>query len=193
MNPELLNGEAGRLFAPVTLFALARFLENHGEDFLSWRDGCIVIETYYDKQFRALGGDTNRLISFFEDYYNMNDAARYYIAALRKPSKPKTLNMQTNSQQPTGGASLPPASGSADTELMKARSIGDALAAALMGEYSRADALGQWAADLKLPDNQCIVDGLKSEGIPVEKWERIHAKVYPQNDRTERQPPKLKE
>jgi len=63
-------------------------------------------------------------------------------------------------------------------ELMKARSIGDALAAALMGEYSRSDALGQWAAELRLPDNQELVDKLKSEGVPVEKWERIHAKVY---------------
>ncbi len=68
------------------LDALVRFLENRGDDFLSWRDGCIVVETYYDKQFRALGGDTNRLISFFEDYCNMNDAARHYIAALRKAS-----------------------------------------------------------------------------------------------------------
>lgn len=68
--------------------------------------------------------------------------------------------------------------GSADTELMKARNIGDALAAALMGEYSRADALGQWA-DLALPDNQELVERLKADGIPVEKWERIHAKVYP--------------
>lgn len=64
------------------------------------------------------------------------------------------------------------------TELMKARNISDALAAALMGEYSRAAALGQWAADLKLPDNQLLVARLKSEGIPVEKWERINAKVY---------------
>ena len=65
------------------LDALVQFLENHGEDFLSWRDGCIVIETYYDKQFRALGGDTNRLISFFEDYCNMDEAGRKYIEALK--------------------------------------------------------------------------------------------------------------
>ena len=65
------------------LAGLVRFLEDHGEDFLSWRDGCIVVETYYDKKFRALGGDTNRLISFFEDYCNMHDAARHYIAALK--------------------------------------------------------------------------------------------------------------
>lgn len=63
--------------------ALERFLGNHGEEFLSWRDGCIVVETYYDKKFRALGGDTNRLISFFEDYCTMPDASRRYIAALR--------------------------------------------------------------------------------------------------------------
>ena len=69
---------------------------------------------------------------------------------------------------------------------MKSRNIGDALAAALMGEYSRADALGQWAADLKLPDNQDLVDRLKAEGIPIEKWERIHAKVYPPNAAGER-------
>ena len=66
------------------LGALVLFLENHGEDFLRWDDGRIVIETYYDKKFRALGGDTNRLISFFEDYCNIHDAARHYIAALRK-------------------------------------------------------------------------------------------------------------
>jgi len=62
--------------------ALDHFLETHGEDFLSWRDGCIVVETYYDKKFRALGGDTRRLISFFEDYCNMTDASRHYLAAL---------------------------------------------------------------------------------------------------------------
>lgn len=73
-----------------------------------------------------------------------------------------------------------------NTELMKARSIGDALAAALMGQYSRADALGQWASDLKLPDNQELVERLKSEAIPVEKWERIHAKVYPPNTQVQR-------
>jgi hypothetical protein len=60
---------------------IARFLENHGDDFLSWRDGCIVIETYYDTQFRALGGDTNRLIALFEDYGNMTDASQKYIEA----------------------------------------------------------------------------------------------------------------
>jgi hypothetical protein len=65
---------------------LAYFLENHGDDFLSWHDGCIVVETYYDEKFRALGGDTNRLISFFEDYSTMHDAARHYIAALRQAS-----------------------------------------------------------------------------------------------------------
>ena len=65
------------------LDAVVRFLENHGEDFLSWRDGCIVVETYYDKKFRAIGGDTNRLISFFEDYSTMYDATRHYIAAVR--------------------------------------------------------------------------------------------------------------
>lgn len=68
------------------LDALVQFLENHGDDFLSWRDGCIVVETYYDKKFRALGGDTNRLISFFEDYGTMHDTARHYIAAMRKAS-----------------------------------------------------------------------------------------------------------
>lgn len=66
------------------LDAVVRFLENHGDDFLSWRDGCIVVETHYDKQFRALGGDTNRLISFFEDHCNMTDAAHHYVAAMRQ-------------------------------------------------------------------------------------------------------------
>ena len=71
------------------LASLAKFLENHGDDFLSWRDGCIFVETYYDKQFRALGGDTNRLISLFEDYCNMTDAARHYVAAMRQASNKK--------------------------------------------------------------------------------------------------------
>ena len=82
------NSNKSETLAPVgssaLLDALALFLENHGEDFLSWRDGCIVVETYYDKKFRVLGGDTNRLISFFEDYCNMTDTSRHYIAALRK-------------------------------------------------------------------------------------------------------------
>jgi len=67
---------------------LERFLENHGEDFLYWRDGCVVVSTYYDKQFRALGGDTNRLISFFEDYSNIFEAARHYLAAIG-PKQPE--------------------------------------------------------------------------------------------------------
>ena len=73
------------------LDALERFLENHGDDFLSWRDGCIVVETYYDKQFRTMGGDTRRLISFFEDYSVMHDAARHYIAAMRQASNAGTV------------------------------------------------------------------------------------------------------
>lgn len=67
-------------------------------------------------------------------------------------------------------------------ELMKSRNIGDSLAAALMGQYSRSEALAQWAADLKLPDNQELVDRLKSEGLPVDKWIAIHDKIYaPEN------------
>ncbi len=69
------------------LDALARFLENHGDDFLSWQDGYVVVETYRDKQFRALGGDTNRLITFFEDYGNMTDAALNYIEAMWNASR----------------------------------------------------------------------------------------------------------
>jgi hypothetical protein len=89
MNDQLpatpAEARAGEpLAASGLLDALERFLENHGEDFLSWSDGCIVVETYFDKKFRAIGGDTNRLISFFEDYCNMNDAARHYIAAMRQ-------------------------------------------------------------------------------------------------------------
>ena len=70
-------------------FPLAGFLDNHGEDFMWWRDGCVVVETLYDKKFRALGGDTNRLISFFEDYSTMHDAARHYIAAIKKEKNAK--------------------------------------------------------------------------------------------------------
>jgi hypothetical protein len=75
---------------PTTLPSseIARFLEKHGENFLTWQDGCIVVETYYDKKFRALGGDTDRLISFFEDYCNMDEAARKYIEALNAKLTP---------------------------------------------------------------------------------------------------------
>jgi len=84
MNDQLpatpAEARAGEpLAASGLLDALAQFLENHGEDFMSFRDGCIVVETYYDKQFRALGGDTDRLISLFEDYCNMDEAGRKYI------------------------------------------------------------------------------------------------------------------
>jgi hypothetical protein len=74
---------AAAIRSNVGLDALEQFLENHGEDLLSWRDGSIVIQTYYDKKFRALGGDTNPLISFFEDYCNMPEASRKYIEALK--------------------------------------------------------------------------------------------------------------
>ena len=55
-------------------------------DHSSWDDGCVVIETYYEKQFRALGGDPLRMPSYFEDYGNMHDASRHYIEDLRSAS-----------------------------------------------------------------------------------------------------------
>ena len=61
------------------LDAIVRFLEIHGDEFLSWRDGCVVVSTYHAKRFRILGGDTNRLLSLFEEYCNMDDAGRKYI------------------------------------------------------------------------------------------------------------------
>lgn len=61
--------------------SLATFLEDHGNDMLAWHDGAIRIETYYEKQFRALGGDTNRLIACFEEYGNMTEASRHYMKA----------------------------------------------------------------------------------------------------------------
>ena len=73
-----------------------------------------------------------------------------------------------------------------NTELCKARNIGDALAAALLGEYSRSEALGQWAADLKLPDNEELVERLKSAGIPIDKWVSIHNTVYSPNEKGQR-------
>lgn len=89
-NPQpsqtLAEAPDGRVSSGPSLDALVRFLEDHGEDFLSWRDGCIVVETYFDKKFRALGGDTNRLISIFDDCGCMTDAARHYLAAMRKAS-----------------------------------------------------------------------------------------------------------
>ena len=73
--------------APASwLDALERFLENHGEEFLSWSNGCVRIETYYEKQFRALGGNTDRLIAYFEDYCNAQEASEHYIASLRGAS-----------------------------------------------------------------------------------------------------------
>lgn len=68
------------------LDALERFLENHGDEFLFWRDGCVVIESYFEKQFRAVGGNVDRLIAHFEDYCNMRDASQHYIASLRSAS-----------------------------------------------------------------------------------------------------------
>ena len=88
-----------RVASSAGLDALTRFLENRGEDFIYWRDGSVVIETYYDKQFRALGGDTHRLISFFEDYSTMHDAARHYIAALRQASNAKLTDPAAKPKQ----------------------------------------------------------------------------------------------
>ncbi len=58
--------------------AITEFLENHGDDLLSWREGAVVIETYYKKQFLALGGNVDRLIALFEDYGTMQEAAEHY-------------------------------------------------------------------------------------------------------------------
>jgi hypothetical protein len=35
-------------------------------------------------EFNAIGGETVRLISFFEDYHVMDDAARHYIESLSR-------------------------------------------------------------------------------------------------------------
>ncbi len=59
--------------------ALARFLDQHASDFLSWGFGSIVVSSHYDKQFRAMGGDTKLLISFFEDYGNIEEAVQGYL------------------------------------------------------------------------------------------------------------------
>lgn len=72
------------------LDVLERFLEAHGDSYLSWRDGCVVIETYYEKRFRALGGDPLRMPAYFEDYGNMHDASRHYIEDLRSASDEST-------------------------------------------------------------------------------------------------------
>ncbi len=60
--------------------AIARFLDQHGHDLLSWRDGFISVSSHYDKQFRALGGETKLLISFFEDYGNIEEATQGYLS-----------------------------------------------------------------------------------------------------------------
>ena len=67
----------------ATITQLSQWLENHGDDFLSWRDGCIVVESYYDKRFCALGGNTQTMISFFEDYGTMDEAGRRYIDSIK--------------------------------------------------------------------------------------------------------------
>jgi hypothetical protein len=58
---------------------MKHWLENHGSDLLRWQRGAIVIETFYEKQFRALGGDLNRLIACFEDNGEMSGAIDDYF------------------------------------------------------------------------------------------------------------------
>lgn len=74
----------------VNINAQARFLARYGEDYLSFRDGCIVVDTYYDKQFRALGGDPRLLMSYLDDYCNVNEAARHYLEIIT--NDPTTLS-----------------------------------------------------------------------------------------------------
>ena len=59
--------------------AIMNFLERHECDLIYWRDGVVVIETYFEKLFVALGGNVDRLIALFEDYGSASDAARYYF------------------------------------------------------------------------------------------------------------------
>jgi len=59
--------------------SLARFLLNRASEFMSWNDGRIVIDSNLDKQFRALGGDTTRLLTIFEDCGNAHEAAQKYL------------------------------------------------------------------------------------------------------------------
>ena len=56
------------------------FLENNGSSLLNWRRGTVVIESYYAKQFEALGGDLDRLIACFEDNCEIDGAIEDYFA-----------------------------------------------------------------------------------------------------------------
>jgi hypothetical protein len=58
---------------------MKRWLENHGDLLLRWDRGCIVIESFYEKQFKALGGDLGRLIACFEDNGEMSGAIDDYF------------------------------------------------------------------------------------------------------------------
>jgi hypothetical protein len=87
---------------------------------------------------------------------------------------------ETGNAQPSRASANGSAAPCQQCELNKSRNVSDSLAAALMGEYSRSEALAEWAADLKLPDNSDIVDRLKSEGVPVDRWVRRLNESYEQ-------------
>jgi len=59
--------------------SLTRFLLNRASEFMSWNDGRIIIDSNLDRQFRALGGDTTRLLALFEDCGNAHEAAQKYL------------------------------------------------------------------------------------------------------------------
>jgi hypothetical protein len=70
--------------------AIIDFLEKHGDDFIYWRDGTIMIESYFEKLFVALGGNIDRIVALFEDYGAMHEAAAHYFFSLRNNRRERT-------------------------------------------------------------------------------------------------------
>jgi hypothetical protein len=59
--------------------SLRSWLDNYGDSLLRWDRGMVVIESYYEKEFRALGGDILKLAACFEDNGEMNGAVEDYF------------------------------------------------------------------------------------------------------------------
>ncbi len=55
------------------------WLRSNGDQLLRWHRGTVVIESYYAKQFQAIGGELDDLICHFEDNCEIDGAINDYL------------------------------------------------------------------------------------------------------------------
>jgi hypothetical protein len=81
-----------------------KFIEDHGSNFIRWDKGQIIIETYFAKQFAAMGGDVELLATCYEDAGEISGAIEQYRNAICKREQARLHEPQGNNKTTTTGA-----------------------------------------------------------------------------------------